>query len=126
MITNEAVSPNDQREVKIVLLIAAFVILLATFFNQLPGGMIGALGAMVIVGFILNYLGDRTPIINQFFGGGAIVVIFGSSYLFHSGFLSGDIEKQITTFTKSGGFLSFYVASLVTGSILGMSTDTLK
>jgi malate:Na+ symporter len=126
MITNEVVSPNDQREVKIVLLIAAFVILAATFFNQLPGGMIGALGAMVIVGFILNYLGDRTPIINQFFGGGAIVVIFGSSYLFHSGFLSGDIEKQITTFTKSGGFLSFYVASLVTGSILGMSTDTLK
>ena len=54
------------------------------------------------------------------------MVIFGSSYLFHSGFLSGDIEKQITTFTKSGGFLSFYVASLVTGSILGMSTDTLK
>ncbi|RDL43818.1 citrate:sodium symporter [Marinomonas piezotolerans] len=126
MIANEAISTNDQREVKTVLFIAAFVILLATYFNQLPGGMIGALGAMVIVGFLLNYIGDRTPIINQFFGGGAIVVIFGSSYLFHGGFLSGDIEKQITTFTKSGGFLSFYVASLVTGSILGMSTETLK
>lgn len=126
MIANEAISTNDQREVKTVLFIAAFVILLATYFNQLPGGMIGALGAMAIVGFLLNYIGDRTPIINQFFGGGAIVVIFGSSYLFHGGFLSGDIEKQITTFTKSGGFLSFYVASLVTGSILGMSTETLK
>ena len=126
MIANEAISTNDQREVKTVLFIAAFVILLATYFNQLPGGMIGALGAMAIVGFLLNYIGDRTPIIKQFFGGGAIVVIFGSSYLFHGGFLSGDIEKQITTFTKSGGFLSFYVASLVTGSILGMSTETLK
>ncbi|WP_221793134.1 2-hydroxycarboxylate transporter family protein [Oceanobacter mangrovi] len=126
MNTSEAVVLHDQREVKIVLLMAAFVILMATFFNQLPGGMIGALGAMVIVGFILNYLGDRTPIINQFFGGGAIVVIFGSSWLFHSGLIEGGIEKQITTFTKSGGFLSFYVASLVTGSILGMSTATLK
>ena len=126
MSTTEAVTLHDQREVKIVLLIAAFVIMMATFFNQLPGGMIGALGAMVIVGYILNYLGDRTPIINQFFGGGAIVVIFGSSWLFHSGLLADDITKQITTFTKSGGFLSFYVASLVTGSILGMSTDTLK
>ncbi|WP_028292772.1 2-hydroxycarboxylate transporter family protein [Oceanobacter kriegii] len=126
MNTTDAVTLHDQREVKIVLLIAAFVIIMATFFNQLPGGMIGALGAMVIVGYILNYLGDRTPIINQFFGGGAIVVIFGSSWLFHSGLISGDITKQITTFTKSGGFLSFYVASLVTGSILGMSRDTLK
>ena len=93
MINNEALPSNDQREVKTVLIIAAFVILLATFFNQLPGGMIGALGAMVIVGFILNYLGDRTPIINQFFGGGAIVVIFGSSYLFHSGFFANSMPR---------------------------------
>ncbi|MFD1384890.1 2-hydroxycarboxylate transporter family protein [Rhodanobacter aciditrophus] len=126
MNTSEAIPSNDQRAVKATLFVAAFIILLATYFNELPGGMIGALGAMAIVGFVLNYIGDRTPIINQFFGGGAIVVIFGSSYLFHSEWISGDIEQQITTFTKGGGFLSFYVASLVTGSILGMSTATLK
>ncbi len=126
MNTSEAISSNDQRAIKAALFVAAFIILLATYFNELPGGMIGALGAMAIVGFVLNYIGDRTPIINQFFGGGAIVVIFGSSYLFHSEWISSDIEQQITTFTKGGGFLSFYVASLVTGSILGMSTATLK
>ncbi|TDO99714.1 2-hydroxycarboxylate transporter family protein [Marinomonas balearica] len=126
MMINNAIHQSEQRTTKVVLALAALIILLATFNNQMPVGMIGALGAMVIVGYVLNYVGDRTPIVNQFFGGGAIVVIFGSSYLFHSDIFSSDISKQITTFTKSGGFLSFYVASLVTGSILGMSTETLK
>ncbi|MBJ7537626.1 2-hydroxycarboxylate transporter family protein [Marinomonas transparens] len=126
MFTNDTMSVQDQRTGKIILAIAASIILFATFENKMPGGMIGALGAMAIVGFILNYVGDRTPIINQFFGGGAIVVIFGSSYLFHSNIFPSSTADQITTFMKGGGFLAFYVASLVTGSILGMSTQTLK
>ncbi|WCN08832.1 2-hydroxycarboxylate transporter family protein [Marinomonas mediterranea] len=126
MMINNAIHQSEQHTTKVVLALAALIILLATFNNQMPVGMIGALGAMVVVGYVLNYVGDRTPIVNQFFGGGAIVVIFGSSYLFHSDIFANDISKQITTFTKSGGFLSFYVASLVTGSILGMSTETLK
>ncbi|TPE55376.1 2-hydroxycarboxylate transporter family protein [Maribrevibacterium harenarium] len=126
MLATDSAMPQEHRASKIILILAAAVILCAAYLNLLPGGMIGALGIMVILGYLLNTAGDRTPIINQFFGGGAIVVIFGSSYLFHSGFVDDKITQQITTFTKSGGFLSFYVASLVTGSIFGMSTDTLK
>jgi Na+/citrate or Na+/malate symporter len=126
MITNDAMTVQDQRTSKIILAIAAITILLATFAGKMPSGMIGALGIMVITGFILNYIGDRTPIINQFFGGGAIVVIFGSAYLFHSSIFPASAEQNVTTFMKSGGFLAFYVASLVTGSIFGMDTQTLK
>ncbi|MEL0623253.1 2-hydroxycarboxylate transporter family protein [Marinomonas arenicola] len=126
MITNDTVQAPNQGAQKVILAIAAAIILFATFENKMPGGMIGALGAMAIIGFILNYIGDRTPIISQFFGGGAIVVIFGSSYLFHKGVFPSQTADQITTFMKSGGFLAFYVASLVTGSIFGMSTQTLK
>ena len=126
MIINDAMTVQDQRTSKIILAIAAITILLATVADKMPSGMIGALGIMVISGFILNYIGDRTPIINQFFGGGAIVVIFGSAYLFHSNIFPSSAEQNITTFMKSGGFLAFYVASLVTGSIFGMDTQTLK
>ncbi|BFM48793.1 2-hydroxycarboxylate transporter family protein [Marinomonas sp. THO17] len=126
MIINETMTVRDQRISKAILAIAAIVIFMATFAGKMPGGMIGAIGIMVVVGTILNFVGDRTPIINQFFGGGAIVVIFGSAYLFHSGFFPAKADDNITTFMKSGGFLAFYVASLVTGSILGMDTQTLK
>ncbi|RBO82198.1 2-hydroxycarboxylate transporter family protein [Marinomonas aquiplantarum] len=126
MIMNETMTVRDQRISKAILAIAAIIIFLATFAGKMPGGMIGALGIMVVVGAILNFVGDRTPIINQFFGGGAIVVIFGSAYLFHSGFFPSSADENVTTFMKSGGFLAFYVASLVTGSILGMDTQTLK
>ncbi|WP_332402046.1 2-hydroxycarboxylate transporter family protein [Vibrio metschnikovii] len=112
--------------INIIFALSAAVILFSTLSNNLPTGIIGAIGVMVVVGYILNLIGDKTPIINQFFGGGAIVVIFGSSYLFHSGIMPHETTEAVTTFVKGGGFLSFFIASLVTGSILGMDTQVLK
>ncbi|WP_238925767.1 2-hydroxycarboxylate transporter family protein [Vibrio metschnikovii] len=112
--------------INIIFALSAAVILFSTLSNNLPTGIIGAIGVMVVVGYILNLIGDKTPIINQFFGGGAIVVIFGSSYLFHSGIMPHETTETVTTFVKGGGFLSFFIASLVTGSILGMDTQVLK
>ncbi|SJL84664.1 Citrate-sodium symporter [Vibrio palustris] len=110
----------------VVFALSAIVILLATIENKMPSGMIGAVGVMAVVGYILNTLGNKTPIVNQYFGGGAIVVIFGSSYIFHSSVVPTEVVENVTTFTKSGGFLSFFIASLVTGSILGMDSKVLK
>ncbi|WP_254618655.1 2-hydroxycarboxylate transporter family protein [Vibrio metschnikovii] len=112
--------------INIIFALSAAVILFSTLSNNLPTGIIGAIGVMVVVGYILNLIGDKTPIINQFFGGGAIIVIFGSSYLFHSGIMPHETTETVTTFVKGGGFLSFFIASLVTGSILGMDTQVLK
>ncbi len=126
MLANNVNSQKDKRMINIIFALSAAVILFSTLSNNLPTGIIGAIGVMVVVGYILNLIGDKTPIINQFFGGGAIVVIFGSSYLFHSGIMPHETTEAVTTFVKGGGFLSFFIASLVTGSILGMDTQVLK
>lgn len=126
MLANNVNSQKDKRMINIIFALSAAVILFSTLSNNLPTGIIGAIGVMVVVGYILNLIGDKTPIINQFFGGGAIVVIFGSSYLFHSGIMQHETTETVTTFVKGGGFLSFFIASLVTGSILGMDTQVLK
>ncbi|ELR64280.1 Malate Na(+) symporter [Photobacterium marinum] len=126
MLTNNVMSQSDKRMINIIFALSAAVILLATIQNEMPNGIIGAVGIMAVVGYILNVAGDKTPIVNQFFGGGAIVIIFGSSYIFHSGLVPQETADTVTTFMKSGGFLSFFIASLVTGSILGMDGDTLK
>ncbi len=126
MFNNDVISSRDKLMINLVFALSAVVIMVATIENKMPSGLIGALGVMAVIGYILNLIGNKTPIINQYFGGGAIVVIFGSSYIFHSGLIPTDTVTTVTTFVKGGGFLSFFIASLVTGSILGMETEVLK
>ncbi len=81
---------------------------------------------MMVLGAILNLIGNKTPIVKTYLGGGAIVVIFGSAALFTYGILP-EYTKDITTnFMKGEGFLNFYIAALITGSILGMNSTLLK
>lgn len=98
---------------------------LAVYTDNLPTGMIGALLVMVVFGEALGWIGDRLPIIKTFLGGGAIVAIFGSAYMVYSGILPENVAASINDFMTTGGFLDFYIAALITGSILGMNSQML-
>ncbi|MDR1608515.1 MAG: 2-hydroxycarboxylate transporter family protein [Deltaproteobacteria bacterium] len=100
-------------------------VLLATYLGILPKGMVGAFPLMIVMGAIFNEIGDKTPIINSFLGGGAIVVIFGSAALSTFNLMPKDALKTMSDFMKGGGFLDFYIASLITGSIMGMNRQLL-
>ncbi|MDR1546885.1 MAG: 2-hydroxycarboxylate transporter family protein [Deltaproteobacteria bacterium] len=97
----------------------------AAFLGRLPGGMIGAFPLMIVLGAVFNLIGDKTPIINTFLGGGAIVVIFGSAAVSTFGLLPKAVLDNMAQFMKGGAFLDFYIASLITGSIMGMSRKLL-
>jgi Na+/citrate or Na+/malate symporter len=110
-------------------IIFSIVVLAATYMGKLPKGMIGAYPLMIVLGTILGLAGDYTPIIKTFLGGGAIVIIFGSAALstdfgtaanpfFLLPVAAIDIIKN---FQIGEGFLDFYIASLITGSIMGMN-----
>ncbi|MCG8539513.1 MAG: 2-hydroxycarboxylate transporter family protein, partial [Clostridia bacterium] len=96
------------------------VVLVATYMEALPKGMIGAFPIMMIVGAIFNEIGNRTPIVKDYLGGGPIIIIFGSAILVTYGFLPAKTGEIVVNFMKGEGFLSFYIAALITGSILGM------
>ncbi|QKS72520.1 2-hydroxycarboxylate transporter family protein [Paenalkalicoccus suaedae] len=95
------------------------------FTETLPTGMIGSLLVMMVLGEALGWIGDRTPIVKGYLGGGAIVAIFGSAYLVYSGILPQPVVEQVDGFMTTGGFLDFYIAALITGSILGMNSQML-
>ena len=59
--------------------IFAVVVLVAAYMGVLPVGMAGCFAFMIVLGTILNEIGDHTPIVKSYLGGGAIVIIFGSS-----------------------------------------------
>lgn len=101
------------------------VVIVAIIFDVLPGGMIGAFAFMMIVGALLNVIGNNTPIVKTFFGGGPIVIIFGSAALVYFNIIPESVSATVDTFMKGGGFLDFYIAALITGSILGMSKKLL-
>jgi len=130
-----------------IFLIITAVVLLATYLGVLPQGMAGCFIFMIVVGDILAWIGDHTPVIKDFLGGGAIVVIFGSALLVYFGIIPAktgvdeagqavynmtlpfgklDLVGNIGTFFKTtGGFLDWYIAALITGSILGMNRKLL-
>lgn len=102
----------------------AIVLFIAMFMGALPAGLI-ILGFMMVFGAILNEVGNKTPIIKDYLGGGAIVIIFGSALLAYYNVIPEATVKGITDFMKGGQFLNFYIAALISGSILGMSRDLL-
>ena len=107
--------------------IFSVVVLAAAYLGVLPTGMAGCFAFMIVLGTILNEIGDHTPIIRSYLGGGAIVVIFGTALLNYFNIFPTAVVENITSFFKpTGAFLDFYIAALITGSILGMNSTLLK
>ncbi len=106
-------------------LVIAIVILASCALGVLPGGMVGAFLFLMVFGALLNQIGNVTPIIKTFLGGGAIVCIFGGAALVYLHVIPTPVVETCTTFMTDGGFLDFYIAALITGSILGMNRKLL-
>lgn len=102
------------------------IIMAAVYMGILPGGLVGAIPFMMILGAVFNEIGNHTPIIKDYFGGGPIVCIFGTAALMTYGVLPESVGEIVIPFMKSGSsFLSFYIAALICGSILGMDRKLL-
>lgn len=97
----------------------------AMYLGYLPKGMVGAFPVMIFMGVILNLIGDHAPVIKTYFGGGAIVCIFASAWMCWQHLLPTGTIKVITNFMKGEGFLDFYIAALITGSMLSMNRKLL-
>ena len=108
-----------------VFAVIAAVVLVAGRMGALPGGMVGAFALMLVVGAILNEIGNRLPIVKDYLGGGPIVIIFGSAAMVMFGIFTEDQTALIKSFMVDFEFLNFYIAALITGSILGMNRKLL-
>ena len=87
--------------------------------------MIGAFAIMMVFGGLFNVIGNNLPIVKTFLGGGAIVCIFASATMVYLGAIPEVIVENVDNFMNTTGFLNFYIAALITGSILGMNRSLL-
>ncbi|MDF2519739.1 MAG: cimH [Clostridia bacterium] len=108
-----------------VFAIISVVVLVGTYLKVLPEGMIGAIALMLVLGAVFSEIGNHLPIVKSYLGGGPIVIIFGSAALATYNIIPKEATDIMSTFMKDGGFLDFYIAALITGSILGMNRKLL-
>lgn len=108
----------------IYLLITALVFV-TMMCGWLPKGMIGAFAVMMVFGGLFNAIGNNLPIVRTYLGGGAIVCIFASAALVTFGVVPQAVVENVDNFMNTTGFLNFYIAALITGSILGMNRTLL-
>ena len=106
-------------------LIIVLIVVACCALNVLPTGMVGAFLFLMIFGALLNVIGNITPFVKTFLGGGAIVCIFGGAALTYWNIIPAEVTENCTEFMKSAGFLDFYISALITGSILGMNRKLL-
>ena len=97
----------------------------AMYLNVLPKGMVGGFAVVMVLGFLLEYIGDRLPLIKDYLGGGPIVIIFGSALLVYAGIMPATTKDVIDVFMKADDFLTFYICALICGSILGIEAKLL-
>ncbi|WP_298839460.1 2-hydroxycarboxylate transporter family protein [Clostridium sp.] len=106
-------------------LIMLVILIIGIKLDKLPGGILGALAVLVLLGNLFYYIGNHLPIFKSYLGGGAVFCIFASAIIATFGILPSGAVKTVTIFVNGMGFLDFYIAALITGSVLGMKRDLL-
>lgn len=105
----------------------ALVIILAVVIamGKLPLNMVGITFMLVVLGHLFYFLGERLPFWNTYLGGGSVFTLLLAAILASTGLIPRSVVSATSSFMSDLGFLDFYIAALICGSILGMNRKLL-
>ena len=108
-------------------LYTALVIILAVVIamGKLPLNMVGITFMLVVLGHLFYFLGERLPFWNTYLGGGSVFTLLLAAILASTGLIPKSVVSATSSFMSDWGFLDFYIAALICGSILGMNRKLL-
>ncbi|MGP9488021.1 2-hydroxycarboxylate transporter family protein [Glutamicibacter sp. AOP5-A2-7] len=98
--------------------ILAAVVLIAALTDNLPGGMLGGFAVAMLLGGLLIWLGNLFPVVRDF-GLPTVLCTFVPAVLIFYGVMPEAMTVVVTEFVTTHGFLDFFVAAVIAGSILG-------
>ena len=102
------------------------VIFSAIALDKLPLNMVGITILLVALGHLLYFIGEKLPIMNSYLGGGSVFTLLGATLLASFHLVPTKVIDAVSDFMGGGfGFLDFYIAALICGSILGMNPNLL-
>ncbi len=98
----------------------AAVVAVSAWTGHLPKNMIGGLGVIMTLGFVLAHMGRIIPVLKEI-GGPAILCLMVPSVLVYFNLFQAHTLGTVQLLMKEANLLYFVIACLVVGSILGMN-----
>ncbi|HCN75135.1 2-hydroxycarboxylate transporter family protein [Pseudolactococcus plantarum] len=101
-------------------------LIIVTALGKLPLNMVGITLLLVALGHLLYFIGEKLPIMNSYLGGGSVFTLIGATLLATFHIVPTHVIGAVGKFMGGQfGFLDFYIAALICGSILGMNRNLL-
>lgn len=88
-------------------------------------GFLGGFTICTVFGLLLCKIGDNTPFVKTFLGGGGFVAIFGAAIIAYLNVFPSPTTELLTSFVKDMDYIGWCVAALICGSILTMDRKLL-
>ena len=108
-----------------VALAAVAVILIAAYTGGLSKDLLGSFALMFAIGLVFYEIGERIPFWNTYIGGGIVLAFIGTSVLVYFNLIPQPYLQSMAAVMDDQDFLSFFIAVLITGSILSLERDIL-
>ena len=106
-----------------MLLALSIGVLAATYLGVLTTDIVGGVALMLVIGVILNEIGDRIPIWNTYVGGGLVLAFLGTAALKDYKVIPEQYIELMDQVTSDMGILNLFIIVLITGSILGLNRE---
>ncbi|WP_352398793.1 2-hydroxycarboxylate transporter family protein [[Clostridium] aminophilum] len=96
----------------------------AMYTDALPAGMVGGMIALMVFGEAFNYIGNHAPVVRTYLGG-SVICILGAAVVRACGLIPDSSLAIMDEFVNRQGFLVFYIAALITGSLFNIDRGLL-
>ena len=106
-----------------MLLALSIGVLATTYLGVLTTDIVGGVALMLVIGVILNEIGDRIPIWNTYVGGGLVLAFLGTAALKDYKVIPEQYIELMDQVTSDMGILNLFIIVLITGSILGLNRE---
>lgn len=118
------------KEIKILgLPMPLYLIVLALTFacmvtGNVPNSLVPAFLVLMVFGEGLNTIGKTVPVVKTYLGG-SVICILGAAVIEATGIIPQQTFETIDYFVNKSGFLVFYIAALITGSLFNIDRNLL-
>ena len=90
----------------------------------IPKSLVSAFLVLMVFGEGLNTLGNTIPVVKTYLGG-SVICILGAAVIRAVGVIPDQTYETLNYFVNDSGFLVFYIAALITGSLFNIDRDLL-
>jgi len=90
----------------------------------IPKSLVPAFLVLMVIGEGLNTIGNTIPVVKTYLGG-SVICILGASLVQALGLIPEQTFETMDYFVNDSGFLIFYIAALITGSLFNIDRNLL-